>query len=248
MIKKIVLCSVVASSMLLAADADVENAFKTHTELGYTETQGNTNTTTFSLDFKAKKGWDKHNLELDVNAQYAKDSGTENKNKIASELIYNYEFTPRFAFNYLVGYKVDKFSGFDSQFYTGPGAKYKILNSDTHKWNIGANVLYAQDQIARDTSVVPPIAAHTNSYASYVAKTDYTWQILDNLKFLQELSYRSEFKDSTNYFVFSKSAINSKINGNFSMGVSYSVDYKNNPPSGKEYADRTFIVSLIIDY
>ena len=248
MVKKIALLALAASSFVMAADTEEENEFKTHTELGYIETQGNTNTQTFSLDFMAKKAWERHSLKLDVDAQYAKDSDVESKNKIATELAYDYEITKRFSFDYLIGYKVDKFSGFDSQFYTGPGAKYKILNEKAHKWNIGANLLYARDEIAEDTSVVPPVDAHTNTYASYVAKTDYTWQILSSLKFIQELSYRSEFQASENYFAYSKSAIESKINGNFSMGVNYTVDYKNNPPAGKEYADRSFAVSLIIDY
>ena len=248
MVKKILIGTLAASSLLMAADVKEDNAFKTHTELGYIETQGNTKTQTFALDFTAKKGWERHSLKLDIDAQYAKDSDVESKNKIASELAYDYEITKRFAFDYLVGYKVDKFSGFDSQFYTGPGAKYKILNEDAHKWNLNANILYAQDELAKDNTVVPPIAAHTNTYASYVAKTDYTWQMLENLQFVQELSYRAQLDDSNNYFAYSKSALSSKINGNLSMGINYTVDYKNAPPAGKEYSDRTFVVSLNIDY
>ena len=254
MIKKIVLALILSASLLFAEDANTTKEdnttepLMTHTELGYIETQGNTNTKTFSLDFTAKKGWHKHKLKLDIDAQYARDSGVESKNSFSTELNYDYAFTKRFAFNYLVGYKIDKFSGFDSQFYTGPGAVYKILILKAHKWDISANMLYAQDEIARDTSVTPPIDAHTNTYASYIAKTTYIWQILDNLKFIQNLSYRSDFQDERNYFVISKSAIESKINGNFSLGLNYKIDYKNNPPAGKEYADRTFTASLIIDY
>ena len=50
------------------------------------------------------------------------------------------------------------------------------------------------------------------------------------------------------YFSFSKTAIETKISDIFSMGISYKVDYTNLPPSDKEYSDKTFMTSLIIDY
>ncbi|MEA1918872.1 MAG: DUF481 domain-containing protein, partial [Campylobacterota bacterium] len=88
----------------------------------------------------------------------------------------------------------------------------------------------------------------SNDYTGFSAKANYAWQIMDNLKFLQEASYRSDFDDTDNYFAFSKTAVETKISDMFSMGISYKVDYTNLAPAGKEYSDRTFMTSLIIDY
>ncbi len=264
--KKILLSVVVAASVLTAAEPDLkkDDAFVTHTELGYVETQGNTRTQTFNLDSNVKKGWGKHIYQLDFDAQYASDKNVETKNKYILELNYDYEFTDRFAFNYLVGYKDDKFSGFDYQAYTGPGAKYKAIKTDNHNLSLGANILYAQDDIedtnydAAGAIIVYPNAAGiptvttlngpVNNYASYRAKAVYDWEILNNLNFKQELSYRAEFKDSDNYFVVSKTALNNKISDVFSAGLSYKVDYINQAAVGKEYTDRTFTANIIIDY
>lgn len=264
--KKILLSLVAVASVVAAAEpeANIQNPFVTHTELGYIETQGNTKTQTFSLDAKAKKNWNKNALSLLLDAQYASDHDVETKNKFLTEIEYNYELTQRFALTYLVGYKQDKFSGYVYQAYTGPGAKYTVLKAENQNLNLEGSVLYSQDE-TEDTNfdatgaIIPypnptDIATVTTtdgevlSYGSFRAKGVYDWQILENLKFDQELSYRVSFEDSENYFIFSKTAFTSKLSDIFSAGLSYKVDYINQAAIGKEYTDRTFTANIIIDY
>ncbi|MEA1917611.1 MAG: DUF481 domain-containing protein [Campylobacterota bacterium] len=244
--KKIVLGSLVATSILFADDAAVnsDDEFKLHAELGYIQTTGNTKTSSFSTDLSVKKGWGKHRLKYDFNAQFASENDKQTKNNMFNELNYYYSINKIFEFNYLVGYKQDKFSGFDYQAYTGPGGLYKVINSDIQKLNLSGNVLYEQDNIVNT-------ATQTNyikNYGAYVVKGYYKWDITKSFAFIQDASYRAEFKESSNFFVFSKSAVVSKITEMFSFGVSYKVDYKNQPPEGKEKTDTTFTASIIIDY
>ncbi len=242
-----------------------DNTLKTHTELSYVNTQGNTDTNAFSLDFAGAKSWGAHTAKLDFDALYGTDNGIETRNKITTEFNCDYRFNEHFALNYLLGYKNDKFSGFDYQFYTGPGIKAILLDSTQHKLNVQANVLYSVDETmdkyynADGAEITYPypdgkagaiskIEGESDEYTGYALKTDYTWQIRENLKFLQEASYRGDFEDSKRYFVCSKTALESKISSIFSLGLSYKVDYTNLPPAGNEYTDRTFMTSLIIDY
>lgn len=61
--------------------------------------------------------------------------------------------------------------------------------------------------------------------------------------------YRSEFADSTNYFVKSKTGIEAKVSDIVSLGVSYIVDYTNNKAENvRSYTDRVFLASLIVDF
>lgn len=236
--------------------------FITHTELGYISTSGNTDTETFNIDANVKKNWGPHIAELSFLMQYGTKNDIEDKNKLLTELEYDYEFTKRFSFNYLVGYKDDKFSGFDYQFYTGPGAKYKLIKTSSQNLSLDGNILYSSDKI-EDTYtdgsgniVSYPLPAgsisqnngYTDSYASYRLKAVYAWQILKNLKFNQKLSYRSEFSDSKNYFAYSKTALSSKISDIFSAGISYQFDYTNLPATGKTSSDKTLTFNLIADY
>lgn len=264
--KKIVLSlSAIALTLSCAhAEERTEKPLKTHTELGYVSTSGNTDTEAFSLDLNAKKEWTKHIATLDLDGQYATDKGVETKNKYLIELQYDYKFTERFSFNYLLGYKSDKFSGFTYQFYTGPGAKYKAIHTKTHKLSLDGNILYAKDRYADvwvdasgnkvsypydpDTRASIKTPAYSNNYTSYRAKGVYTWQIIESLKFLQELSFRGSFEQSNNYFIDSKTAFTNKISDIFSAGISYKIDYVNLPAEGKKKTDTTFAFNLIIDY
>ena len=297
--KKTVLTSLIASSLLLAAQPErvktqeeikaeisrlqaqlsslqtqmktfevvvaPKEELKTHTELGYIGTTGNTDTTTFNLESKLTRNWGKHEGALTFDGQYADDKGVESKNKFFVELEYDYAFTDRFAFNYLLGYKRDKFSAFDYQAYTGPGAKYKVIVSPKHNLSLEGNILYSVDEYtqvnyadtAKTTVIAYPNAANrpvlatdpsfSDDYAAYRAKGVYTWQIFENLKFDQAVSYRSSFEDTNKYFVYSKSALTSKISDIFSAGISYKVDYVNEAGDNKN-TDTTLTANLIVDY
>ncbi|SFV58709.1 hypothetical protein MNB_SM-5-19 [hydrothermal vent metagenome] len=266
--KKILLSSVLITMTALTSYADEVKItpLKTHTEFGYIETGGNTKTKTFNLDATAKKAWGKHEGKINFDGQYAEDTDKEIKNKYLLELNYNYAFTDRFAFDYLVGYKVDKFSSYDYQFYTGPGAQYKAIVTDVHKLTLSGNILYSIDQETdinyadtAKTIVIPypnpentPVLAVTygqkNDYAAYQFKGVYDYQITKTLKFNQELSIRGEISDLQNYFGYSKSSLNSKISDIFSAGISYKADYVNQPAVDKKRTDTTLTMNLIIDY
>jgi putative salt-induced outer membrane protein len=216
-----------------------EARYKTKTELSYSDTKGNTETSQFGLALHAERKRKKNTITLDLTALQSSSNGIENNNKWLALLQYDRALSEELYFNYLISYGEDKFSGFDYQFNTGPGLGYKVLQSDTQKLDLRGNVLYSKDSIA---------GGGTNEYLSGLAGFEYAWQILENLSFHEDATYKSQFDDADNYFVYSKTAINSKINGNFSLGLSYQVDYKNIPAATKEHTDRVFLASLIIDY
>ena len=264
--KKIVLSAALASTFIVAAHAeDIKvTPLVTHTELGYIQTDGNTKTKTFNLDTNAKKAWGKHEGKVQFDGQYAQDSGEETKNKYILELNYDYAFTDRFAFDYLIGYKADKFSSFDYQFYTGPGARYKAIVSEANKLTVEGNILYAQDKYsdinydAAGVAIAYPnpnnIATArtdygtTKNYASYRLKGVYDHTFSKTVKFNQELSLRGALDNAKNYFAYSKSSLNSKISDIFSAGISYKVDYVNQPATGTKNTDTTLTLNLIMDY
>ena len=227
----------------LEAKLPQDTSLKTHTQLGYISTTGNTRTESFSVSTKWNKEFGKHKLIWTFDAQYGKadDGGvyTTNKNKFFTELGYDYGLTKRFSLNYLTGYKHDKFSSYTYQFYTGPGAKYKAFETDTQKLSLEGNLLYSQDEYIDN--------GERNDYASFQAKGVYSWQIFDNLKFDESLSYRVELEDFDNYFVYSDSELSSKISDMFAAGVGYKLDYVNQP-GDKEHTDKTFLVTLSVDY
>ncbi|WP_457743580.1 DUF481 domain-containing protein [Sulfurimonas sp.] len=239
--KKILLSTALIASFALGAQAADANQLVTHTELGYIQTNGNTDTKAFNLDANAKKAWGKHQFSLKADAQYGSADDKENKKKYLIEANYDYAITNRFGFNYLVGYKSDIYAGFDYQFYTGPGAKFQAIKTEKQNLALTANILYSQDKYHDATSTI-------NDYTGYRAQGVYNWNIKKDLKFTQELAIRGDFDNSDNYFAHSKTAIITKLSDIFSAGLSYKVDYMNRPLAGLENKDTTFTANLIMDY
>ena len=235
--------------------------FTTHTELGYIKTSGNTDTVVYNIDSKLKKEWGQHILTLDLQLLYGEEDSTENKNKFFTELNYYYKFTDRFAVNYLAAYKEDKFSGFENQIYTGPGAVYKAIDLENHALFLKANALFSRDEVedtrtlsGNQVSYPYPSGSvrnddgYTDEYISYKAQVLYKWNIFKNLQFSEDFNYRSQFDDGENFFIYSKTALSSKLSDMFSVSLSYQVDYINEAADGKDNSDKTTMFNLIVDY
>lgn len=211
----------------------------THSEFSYIETSGNSNTSSLAFEGNGKTKWDDHIIRAHADAYQSSNNGKTSKNKWSSELNYDYQMDEVYSLNYMIGYKEDRFSGYDYRFYTGPGGGMKVIESKVHKLDFQANILYAKDK---------PDRRESYSYMSSKLGAIYWWKILDNVKFIQEATYRTRLNDSQYFFLYSKSALETKINSTLSMGVSYKIDYANTPPPPSLNTDRTFMVSLIIDY
>jgi putative salt-induced outer membrane protein len=122
-----------------------EKEWKIKSQIGFSKTNGNTDTTSFSGLVDISKKIDKHILSSKIEGQYSEESGIENKNKINGKLNYFYEINKQLSFNYEIYGEQDKFSGFDYKIYTGPGVMYKFDILKKHEFKIGVNVLYEND-------------------------------------------------------------------------------------------------------
>jgi putative salt-induced outer membrane protein len=218
---------------------DIEDSAQGHAEFSYIDSKGNADVSSLAFEGKVELLRDLNIYRLNASVYQAQTDGVESKNKWMAEFNYDYQFDPYISLNYLVGYKVDRFSGFEYQGYTGPGLGLEFVDSDTHKLDFQGNILYSQDK---------PDAFVLEDYVSLKLGGIYEWKIEDNLKFSQEANYRMNLEKTQNYFIYSKSAVTVKINATVSMGVSYKIDYVNTPPPPSQRTDKTFLTSLIFDY
>ena len=221
----------------LASNEDI----MTTVRIGYINVTGNSETETFTLYAEAKKAWDKHSVSLVVDSQYGSTNDVTSVNKFFTEGNYGYSFIPSLAVTGVIGYKNDKFSSFNYQSYIGPGLKWATYKSKTQNLSLEGSVLYANDKF-RTT-----LPDSEESYGAYRAKLLYALNIVENLKFDQELSYKASFSNADNYFAYSRSALTSKLSDIFSAGVSYKVDYTNITQTISQH-DNTLEAFLSIDY
>lgn len=233
--KKIILATVAIATLLGAR----ENSFIARTELGYIRTDGNTNTEAFNFDSKLKRRWEWHSLDFQADAQIANSNNSRTASRMETELGYSYEYSDVFSYGYLGGYKKDKFSGYDYQFYTGPDIKYKAIHSDKENLSLELALLYAEEKIENREG---------QAYASYRIRGVYDNKFIDNVKFQEDFSYRGSFEDVNNFFIVSKTSLINRVTDRISAGLTYRIDHSNIVPNGREKTDATFMVNLILNY
>ena len=222
------------------AKKEDDEALKVHTEFGFVSTKGNTNTLNYSLDTKVQKSFGKNEWTFLADGEYTSDNDVRTKNKYFLELDYGYKLNEELYLEYITAYKFDEFSGYDYQVYTGPGLKYKVLNSETQTLDLSSALLFSKDKLEIDPAAY--------NYTSYRAKLEYSWQMFKNLKFEETLTYRTDVTKVEDYFVYSKTAFISKLSDIFSVSISYKIDYINMAAIGKDKTDKTLAANLIADF
>lgn len=242
-----------AAGLLTGLFAGEAENFSGHTELSYANTSGNTNSQDIAGNLKLKYPFYQNAIRFVGNVLYSTSENFETnvtsatKNSWDAEANYDYNFNEAIAFNYIAGAKGNKFSSFVYQAYTGPGAVWTAVKNDTNNLKFQGNILWAWDDYRE------PYKADSNdtlhSYAAYQVSLDYVLQFSKSAKFVQYLMYRSEFQETSNYFMKSKSAVEAKMSDIFSLGVSYTIDYTNDKePNVRSYTDSVFLASLIADF
>ena len=139
-------------------------------------------------------------------------------------------------------YLHDKFSGYDYRMGAGPGLGYDLIKTKEHELKGLISVLYSRDKFSDADK-------GSESYIAGKAGISYEWHILENLSLKEDADYLVSFEDIDTYFINSETALEVKVNGYVSLGISYSIAYQNKPPfPGIESTDGTFLTSLIIDF
>jgi putative salt-induced outer membrane protein len=234
---KIIGITLLSSAVALSLSAD---PLKTHTELSYMNSSGNSETDTLSIKSEFNKIIDEQSkFSGKLTGLYVTDSGEEIANRYYIEGQYNRKISLNF-FTYLkANYSNDKFSGYNYRSNIGPGLGYSfpISNAD-HSLDFSLGALYSTDDIEE---------GDVENHASGDIALKYAWKILENLKFKQDLSYQTKLDDSENYFADSVTAFEYKLSNMISLGTSYTIHYQNNSPA-KTNRDNVFLTSLIVDY
>ncbi|WP_457640326.1 DUF481 domain-containing protein [Persephonella sp.] len=213
-----------------------------HLEFAYVKTSGNTQTDTMALKFNADKEGKINRFFIKSESLYKKDQGKESANKLIVDGRWEKIFYDE-MFTFLNGrYERDKFSGYEYKISGGPGLGYDILNTDKMKLKSLLSLIQYYNKFSEGDK-------STESYSSGKLELYYKWDIKEDLQYKLDINYIVSFKDNQNYFINGETGVEIKINSLISMGVSYKVNYQNQPPDPDiKRTDTTFLTSVIIDF
>lgn len=209
-----------------------------HLELSYVQTNGNTNTTTFSSKLEGTAALSKtESIKAKGSVLYSTNEENTSANKYNLELDYNHMINEK-LYSYMgINYIKDELSDYDYRLNMGPGLGYKLIEDEIQTVDIQGGLDYAYDKYNDGLK---------DNYLAGRTELNYKYKLSQSVEFKQMLSYLASFEDSEKYFVVSDSAIKVKMTQNLSLGISYGIDYTNK--TIKENTDTKFLTSLIVDF
>ena len=204
--------------------------------ISYSQTSGNSDTSTFSGSYSVGYSWDKSSLNSQGSYLYKESSGKESANRLEVNNSYERELNSDISFvlnNFIFS---DKFSGYNLRLGVGPGLKVKLSSN----LSLTSTVTYVYNNYTKGS---------TENYYQGELKANYTKTLVKNVSFSQTLSYQVSFKNGDDYFIHSKSEFSVPINEKLSLTVSYQVDYQNLLPEGVEYhTDKLFLTGVSYNF
>lgn len=222
-----------------------EDKWKTHAELSFVQTGGNTDTEIIAGTLEVTKKDGKNRYLVNGNIIKAETDNTLSSSKRSLDIRIDRFLTEKsFAF-LTAGYSKDDFAGFDSRIFAGPGYGYELIKTQKHNLlGLGYILYYSDHFVAPDAD-----GEDDNNYTSGKVTIKYVWLITSDIKFNETLDYFVSFKDSDRAFIDSSTTVSVKISKALSFGINYTLNHQTEPPSPDlKKTDSTVLLTLIIDF
>jgi len=218
-----------------------EKKWSDQAELSFVDTGGNTDVTSLSANNLLKyKFSDELQAAWKFGVLYGQSDGEKNAESYFSDLRMDYLFTQYLYCFVNAGWSKDKFAGFDSRYYVGPGAGYKFFAGPKHFLLTEISLNYVNEQYIDDTD---------KEYLGGRAFAAYEYAFTDKNKFSQSVEYLHDFDNSHNYNVNSETALISALSNYLLLKTCYVVKYDNQPvPSTLKETDTILSVTLVVNF
>lgn len=216
--------------------------WKFRMEISYVSTSGNTDTQSLAVKTDARKEGEVNRYFFKGSYLQTQDMSEETSNKLALDASWERVMNKRLFGLFALGYRRDKFSGYDFRAFGGPGMGYDFVKTARHKLKGVFTLLYYHDEFSKG-------AESTDDYIAGKVTAAYEWKILKNVKLAETIDFFTSLEDTERLFVDSVTAAEVKVNDHVSVGINYVVNYQNVLPSPElRHTDKTFLTTLIIDY
>ena len=205
--------------------------------LGFSDTAGNSNSTGVTGGFNLVREGLAWIHKADAAVDFQRDSGRETRGRYSGSFQSNYRVSDRFYTLGLVSWESDRFAGFDSRTTESVGFGYSLISKPNVSLSVEGGPALRQVRITGDGS--------RNRFAGRAA-VNYSWSVLPNLKFTQNMSYYGEDKEN---IVTSTTALTMGLIGSLSLQASYLARYASDPPTtGAKRYDGTTRTSLVYSF
>ncbi len=240
----LILVMLMAAAPLMAQETGAEETveeplWKGSLGLAYLDTSGNSETTTFGLDFDAERRPVPWGFTI---------TGRFNRNENDGELTAErYLLRGRAVRSLSERWEVfgglsagkDIFAGYDLQLIAEVGATYRALLGPRHLLSFDGGLTWTdEDRIEPNPDV---------SYMGAILGLDYEWKISDNASLTQLLTFYPNFDENDDWRLDSETALTAAVNSWLALRLGYEIRYRNQPIEA-EKTDTTSSASVVFSF
>jgi putative salt-induced outer membrane protein len=215
-----------------------EPIWTSHLGLSYLATSGNSETTTFGLDFVATRRPMPWGLEISALLDRADKDGEKTAERHHAGLRGTRTLAERWDAFAGLSAEQDEFAGINLRSIVEAGVVYKALTGPRHTLELDAALNWT------DEDRLPPEI--DDSWLGSLFGLDYTYAISDSAAFSQGLKHFANFDDTGNWRAESLTALTAALNKKLALRLSYEIRYRNEPLDDNDDTDTTSKASLVL--
>jgi putative salt-induced outer membrane protein len=211
--------------------------------LSYVATTGNTDTSSFGLDFASERRPTPWGLDLVGKFIRSEDEGDLTAEQYLFGARATRQLDDRWSLFAGASWERDTFSGFENRWIGEAGAEYLAISTDRHTLSFDFGLTWTtEDQIFEDKP------DKTVDWFGGVAGLKWEWRISDNAALNQRLLYYPNFDDSSDWRLASDTAVTASLTDMLALQFSYLVRYRNQPIDDNEDTDTTTKASVVFTF
>jgi len=249
----VVLSVIVASIPVVAQDVAVEEAppeplWESSLGLSYVATTGNTETSTFGLDFSSKRRPDPWGLDLMATFTRAEDGKTLTAEQYLVGGRALRQVGDRWSVFAGLSWARDTFSGFENRWIVEAGGEYLAIDSGSQRLAFDLGLTWtSEDRILFD-ELTQEEFTETFDWLGAVAGLTWEWTISDSASLTERLLYYPNFDESSDWRLASDTALKASLTKLLALQLSYQVRYRNLPIDNNEKTDTTTKMSVVLNF
>jgi putative salt-induced outer membrane protein len=239
-----VMCVIGAAPLLAqdteGAEAEKEPVWKGSLGLSWVATTGNSDTSSFGLDFGLDRKPDPWGLSFVVRGNRAEDSGVKTaENYLVSGRAVR-SLGKRWEVFGGLAWAKDPFAGFDSQTVASAGGTYIVIQSQRHLLSFDLGLAYTWE------TRVPP--AEDVDFIGGLLGVNWEWALSESSKLAEHLVLLPNFDNSDDWRLNSVTTLEAAVNSWLALRLGYEVRYRNQPIDNADSTDTTSTASVVFNF
>ncbi len=244
---------------VLAQEGGEEEApepnWKNEVGLSYVGTSGNTDTSSFGLDYKGERKPTPWGLNLIAMFTRAENDGDVTAEQYLVGVRGLRQLNDRWSLFAGLSWARDPFSGFDNRYIAEAGAEFLAVKTDKHTLSFDAGLTWTSEDQITLREVLPPADPpvyeediHAVDWFGGVAGLKWDWAFSKSASLSQRLLYYPNFDDTADWRIASDTAVTASLTRMLALQFSYLVRYRNQPIDDLEKTDTTTKVSVVLNF